>query len=151
MDHVSAVLAESVGSIRRPSPYGIARSFLESGHRGAVLSGLAFFVWKSSMNGLGKICAVGILIALLLRWWFMAHTTRALIDVTYMNTLTRMDALLAGGLCTIAIRNSALLERAQSYSCRSGGGCVGMTIAVYAAISKELGLPLRFSRNGQGL
>jgi peptidoglycan/LPS O-acetylase OafA/YrhL len=73
------------------------------------------FVWQLSTKCLVKLCSLGILGALLLRAWLMPHATTALAYVVYMNTLTRMDALLAGGLCAIVVRNTVLLGRARKF------------------------------------
>lgn len=70
-------------------------------------------VWRFSTTTLIKICGFGMLVAFLLRWYFTPHATSAFLNVIYMNTLTRMDALLAGGVCAISVRNPELLERVQ--------------------------------------
>jgi peptidoglycan/LPS O-acetylase OafA/YrhL len=73
------------------------------------------FVWRLSTKYLVKLCSLGILGALLLRAWSMPHATTALAYVVYMNTLTRMDALLTGGLCAIVVRNAVLLGHVRKF------------------------------------
>ncbi|HTU48602.1 MAG TPA: acyltransferase [Bryobacteraceae bacterium] len=70
-------------------------------------------VWQVSTKTLAKICSFGIFGAFLLRWCLMMRATTPLTDVVYMNTLTRMDGLLAGGFCAIAVRNAALSGRVR--------------------------------------
>jgi peptidoglycan/LPS O-acetylase OafA/YrhL len=73
------------------------------------------FVWQLSTKYLVNFCSLGILGALLLRVWLMPHAATALAYVVYMNTLTRMDALLAGGLCAVLVRNAILLGRVRKF------------------------------------
>ena len=82
-------------------------------------------VWQLPTKALLKICILGILGPFLLRWSLMLHATDALAYVAYMNTLTRMDGLLAGGFCAIVVRDVVLLARVQKW----------MPIAVVGALS----------------
>ncbi len=72
-----------------------------------------YCVWHLSEKALVRACAFGTLVALLLRSWAMTHATTDVAYVVYMNTLTRMDGLLAGAFCAIAIRDRFLLVRVQ--------------------------------------
>jgi peptidoglycan/LPS O-acetylase OafA/YrhL len=68
-------------------------------------------VWRLSTRTLTKICSLGVLGAFLLRFGLTSHITPTLGFVVYLNTFTRMDALLVGGLCAIAVRDTVLLVR----------------------------------------
>ena len=70
-------------------------------------------VWQVPTNRLAKICGIGILGAFLLRWFLMMHATAPMSYAVYMNSLTRMDGLLAGGFCAIAVRNTILSARVR--------------------------------------
>jgi peptidoglycan/LPS O-acetylase OafA/YrhL len=68
-------------------------------------------VWRVSTKALMMICGLGMLGSLLLRLCLIFHPTAALSYVVYVNTLTRLDGLLAGAFCAIVVRNPTLSLR----------------------------------------
>jgi peptidoglycan/LPS O-acetylase OafA/YrhL len=85
------------------------------------------FVWHLPKTKVAISCWIGIVVAVLLRWWLMEHASTAFSYVVYMNTFTRMDGLLIGSFCAIVVRDAILLRRVRK-------------IIPFAAIAAVMGL-----------
>ncbi len=70
-------------------------------------------VWLLPRKTLVTLCGGGCLTALAVRWFCMALYPDATGWMVYMSTITRMDSLLAGAFCSIAVRDAGLLRKVQ--------------------------------------
>ena len=69
-----------------------------------------WFVWNASRRRLVLACVCGFVAAFALRWFFLTWYSALTGWFVYMNVLTRMDALLAGAFCAIAVREVKLMN-----------------------------------------
>lgn len=69
-------------------------------------------VWLIPRKRLAWTCVAGCVIALTLRCAMLRLNMPS--DVILMNTVTRMDALLCGGFCAIAVRDGVMLGRIRA-------------------------------------
>ena len=95
------------------------------------------FIWRLSRRTLMNVCVAGACVAFSIRLLLMLPGSSALTYAAYMNTFTRMDALLAGCWCALIARNQTLTERVRRLSpIVFASSAMGLCLLVYGGHDK---------------
>jgi peptidoglycan/LPS O-acetylase OafA/YrhL len=70
-------------------------------------------IWLVPRRYIGAVCLSGVVVALALRYGLVQNVGPSI--AIFQNTLTRLDALLAGALCALVARNRSLLTRVRPF------------------------------------